>query len=171
MSLLSCKHHISVRRNGRAAPISFERSLPTTVYEQERTLYREVAATVERSIPGTEVLAVELSGPESLTVYIDHPRGVDHALCERVTHLLDAYRRRYGIDVSSPGTERPLRKRAHFERAIGRRIAIRTSEDIQARKRFRGELLATDDEAITLAGGAGEGIRIPYGAIVRANLI
>jgi ribosome maturation factor RimP len=99
-------------------------------------------------------------------VYIDHPQGVDHALCERVTYLLDPYRRRYGIDVSSPGEERPLRKPGHFRRAIGRRVSIRTSEDIDGRKRFRGELLDATDEAISL-----DGIRIPYDVIVRANLI
>ena len=63
------------------------------VYEKERELHREVATTVEGSLPEVEVLAVELGGPERLTVYIDHPQGVDHALCERVTdtlrHFLD----------------------------------------------------------------------------------
>jgi ribosome maturation factor RimP len=143
----------------------------TSVYEQERALLREVAATVERGIPGTEVLAVEMTGPEALCVYIDHPHGVDHALCERVTLLLDEYRRRYGIDVSSPGSERPLRKAAHFERAVGRRVSVRTSHEIGGRKRFRGELLAAGNDTISLAPAGGEAVNIPYEAIVRGNLI
>jgi hypothetical protein len=35
----------------------------TDLYDKERTLYREVASRVERSLPGVEVLALELSGP------------------------------------------------------------------------------------------------------------
>jgi ribosome maturation factor RimP len=143
----------------------------SSVYEKERTLYREVADTVERGIPGTEVLAVELTGPETVCVYIDHPWGVDHALCERVTLLLDPFRRRYGIDVSSPGTERPLRKPAHFQRAVGRRVSVRTSYEIAGRKRFRGELLAATDNTISLGAGGTEAASIPYEAIVRGNLI
>jgi ribosome maturation factor RimP len=143
----------------------------SSVYEKERALYREVADTVERGIPGTEVLAVEMTGPESVCVYIDHPRGVDHALCERVTLLLDPYRRSYGIDVSSPGTERPLRKPAHFQRAVGRRVSVRTSYEIAGRKRFRGELLAATDNTISLGAAGAEAASIPYEAIVRGNLI
>jgi ribosome maturation factor RimP len=142
-----------------------------SVYEKERTLYREVADMVERGIPGTEVLAVELTGPDNLCVYIDHPKGVDHALCARVTLLLDGYRQRYGIDVSSPGPQRPIRKPAHFRRAVGRRVAVRTSHEISGRRRFRGEVLTATDDAISLGAAGGEAVRIPYEAIVRGNLI
>ncbi len=81
-----------------------------SVYEKERELQREVARTVESGLPGVEVLAVELSGPERFTVFVDHPQGVDHALCERVTDALRDYLRSYSVDVSSPGLERPLRR-------------------------------------------------------------
>ena len=47
----------------------------TALYDKEKTLYREVAPRVERSVPGVEVLAVELTGPERFTVFIDHPQG------------------------------------------------------------------------------------------------
>ena len=46
---------------------------------------------VEDAIPGVEVLALELNGSERFCVYVDHPQGVDHALCERVTHVLQPY--------------------------------------------------------------------------------
>ena len=71
------------------------------VYERERQLTREVAQTVEQGLPGVEVLAVELNGPERFTVFIDHATGVDHALCERVSNLLRGYLDRYSVDVSS----------------------------------------------------------------------
>jgi ribosome maturation factor RimP len=155
---------------GARRPFSLGRELSTSVYEKEQSLYREVADRIERGIPGTEVLAVELTGPESLTVYIDHPQGVDHALCERVTLLLDAYRRQYGIDVSSPGSEPPVRKPAHFVRAVGRKVAVRTSQEVDGRKRFRGELVGADEGAIRLAAGDATH-EIPYELIVRGNLI
>ena len=65
----------------------------TDLYDKERTLYREVSSRVERSLPGVEVLALELSGPARMTVFVDHPRGVDHELCERVTETLRDYLR------------------------------------------------------------------------------
>ena len=83
------------------------------VYAKEKTLERQIAPAIERSLPGVEVLALELVSPSRFCVYVDTPGGVDHALCERVTQLLDDYRGEYGIDVSSPGPDRPLRKRAH----------------------------------------------------------
>jgi ribosome maturation factor RimP len=140
------------------------------VYAKERQLQSEVAATVEERLPDVEVLAVELSGPERLTVYIDHPDGVDHALCERVTNVLRGYLEYYGLDVSSPGLERPLRTPKHFAGIIGRRAAIRTTRDVAGRKRFRGEVVAADEREVTLATG-GERVEIPYEAIARGNLI
>jgi len=140
------------------------------VYEKERQLQREVTATVEGRLPDVEVLAVELSGPERLTVYIDHPDGVDHALCERVTDVLRGYLELYSLDVSSPGLERPLRTSAHFAGVVGRRAAIRTSTEIAGRKRFRGEVLAADEREVVLAA-SGERVEIPYEAIARGNLI
>ena len=137
----------------------------------ERTLQREVSERVEAGIPGVEVLAVELVSPQRFCVYVDHPGGVDHALCERVTSVLRSYLDRYSVDVSSPGLERPLRKPAHFARATGRRVAVRTSREIAGRKRFRGEVLAAGERDLSLGAGGGEAVHIPYEAIVRGNLI
>jgi len=140
------------------------------VHTRERSLQREIAQTVESGMPGVEVLAVELSGPERFCVYVDHPTGVDHALCERVTGLLRGYLDRFPVDVSSPGLERPLRKPAHFANVLGRRVAIRTAAEIRGRKRFRGELVAAGDASVTVDTG-GDSFDIPYDAIVRGNLI
>jgi len=140
------------------------------VHTKERQLEHELAGRIENRVPGTEVLAVELLGPERFCVYIDHPEGVDHALCERVTRELDDYRREYAIDVSSPGIERPLRKPAHFERFVGRRVALRTAREIAGRKRFKGEVIGADDQAVHLDTEP-QPVDIPYDEIVRGNLI
>src|ERR671936_1789831 len=131
-------------------------------HEKERQLTREIAPKVERALPGTEVLAVELNSPDRFTVYVDHLHGVDHALCERVTNVLRDYLRDYTVDVSSPGIERPLRKQAHFRNAVGRRVALRTAD----RARVRGEVLAAGERAVTV-GVDGAVAEIPYDSIVR----
>lgn len=144
----------------------------TTTFARERTLQEEIAPAVERGVPGVEVLAVELLSPSRFCVYLDHPEGVDHDLCARVTHLLDAYRSDYTIDVSSPGPERPLRKPRHFADAVGRRVSLRTDKNIEGRNRFKGEVVEAADGAVTIATpAADEPLRIPYETIVRANLI
>jgi ribosome maturation factor RimP len=113
------------------------------------------------------VLAVEFTGPERFTVYVDRKgEAVDLALCEQVTRLLADYLREYGIDVSSPGPERPLRKPEHFQRALGRRVKLKTAE----RTKLRGEVKRADDNAVTVAADSGD-VDIPYEQIVRGNLI
>jgi ribosome maturation factor RimP len=140
------------------------------VYEQERTLTRDVTERVERGLPGVEVLAVELRGRESFCVYIDHTQGVDHALCERVTNVLRDYLRDYSIEVSSPGVTRPLRRPEHFQRVVGRDVALKISPKIAGRKSFRGELKNAGERDVTVAVD-GDDVHIPYDAIVRGNLI
>src|SRR5215510_15894962 len=115
----------------------------STAFARERTLQDEIAPAVESRVPGVEVLAVELPSTNRIRVYIDHEDGVDHALCERVTYVLDAYRSDYTIEVSSPGPERPLRKPEHFADVIGDRISVRAE---RGKKRQRGRLIAADDE-------------------------
>src|SRR5262245_53556778 len=141
----------------------------TTTYARERTLQDEIAPAVEERVPGVEVLAVELLSPSRFCVYIDHADGVDHALCERVTRVLDAYRSDYTIDVSSPGPARPLRKPEHFARAVGSHVSVRTGEG--KKRRVRGVLLVADEDTVTLETAEGGEVRIPYETIVRANLI
>jgi ribosome maturation factor RimP len=50
-----------------------------------------------------DLVALEQPGTESLRLFIDHPAGVDLALCERVTRHLNHLRTEYSLEVSSPG--------------------------------------------------------------------
>ena len=132
------------------------------VRQKEKQLAREISARVEGSLDGVEVLAVELQGPDRFTVFVDHAAGVDHALCARVTDSLRDYQRQYAIDVSSPGTERPLRKPEHFADAVGRRVKLRTL----GRRQLKGELVFADESRVRI-----DETEVPYDEIVRANLI
>ena len=50
-----------------------------------------------------DLVALERPGTETLRLFIDHPSGVDLALCERVTKHLNELRVEYALEVSSPG--------------------------------------------------------------------
>jgi ribosome maturation factor RimP len=139
-------------------------------YDKERELQRDISRRVEAALPGIEVLAVELSSPSRFCVYVDAPRGVDHALCARVTELLRDYLDRYTVEVSSPGLERPLRTPGHFRNAVGHKVSLRTAEPVKGRTRFKGELVAADERTLRVATGP-EAVDIPYETIVRGNLI
>ncbi len=102
--------------------------------DKERELYREVSRTVTTALPGVEVLALEVTGRERFCVYVDAPGGVDHALCEQVSGLLRPFLDRYSIEVSSPGLERPLRRREHFAAAEGRPVRVKTAD-----RKLRGD--------------------------------
>jgi ribosome maturation factor RimP len=142
----------------------------TKTYDRERRLTDEITPRVEHDLPGVEVLAVELANPDRFVVYVDHPEGVDHALCARVTDVLRDYLREYTVDVSSPGLERPLRKPGHFARVIGSRVSLRLREPLEGRAKFKGELKDAGAEALTLSVDGTEW-EIPYESIVRGNLI
>jgi len=139
--------------------------MSSTVHERERTLQRDVTRLVEGALPGVDVLALELNGKERFCVFVDHPQGVDHALCERVTEVLRPYLDTYSVEVSSPGFERPLRTRDHFERAVGRGVRLKTRTG-----RARGQVVAAGERSVRIADGP-EPVEIPYDEIVRANLI
>jgi ribosome maturation factor RimP len=140
-------------------------TVATAPHQKEKELQRDIARTVESAVPGVEVLALELTGKERFCVYIDHPQGVDHALCERVTNVLRPYLDRYTVDVSSPGFDRPLRTRAHFERALGRNVRVKTET-----RKARGEVIAAGERVVRIRTGP-DAADIPYDEIVRANLI
>jgi ribosome maturation factor RimP len=138
----------------------------STTHEKEQTLQRQIGREVESTLPGVEVLAVELTGTDRFTVFVDSAEGVDHALCTRVTDVLREYLRDYAIDVSSPGVERPLRKAEHFRNALGRTVTLRTPE----RKRLKGEIVNAGESTVVVRTG-GDIVEIPYDQIVRGNLL
>jgi ribosome maturation factor RimP len=92
------------------------------------------------------------------------------ALCERVTQQLADLRERYALEVSSPGTERPLSKPQHFRRFLGRRAQVRTREARDGHRSFTGELVGASDDEVTIAADTGV-VAIPYAEIHRSHLI
>jgi ribosome maturation factor RimP len=133
------------------------------------SLQAEIEAQLATTEPDVEVLLVEVAG-DTLRVFIDHPNGVSLELCERVTHQLPQVRERYSLEVSSPGSDRPLTKPSHYHRFLGRRARVRTREAREGHKSFTGELVGATDEEVTIALDDGV-VAIPYSAIARSNLV
>ena len=120
--------------------------------------------------PEVELLVVERLGPEQLRLFIDHPDGVSLELCERVTHQLRDLLVDYGLEVSSPGPQRPLTKPDHFRRFIGRRARVRLREPREGHRSYTGELVGASDDEVTVATDEGV-VSIPYRQINRSNLM
>ena len=144
-------------------------------------LTHDIEQRLSSAEPEVEVLAVDKVGAERLLLFIDHPAGVDHALCERVTDHLRHLLVDYGLEVSSPGPERPLTKPEHFRRFVGRRARVRLREPKDGQRSFTGELVDASDTDVIVAvptKGATEGghpavgvVTIPYSQINRSNLL
>jgi ribosome maturation factor RimP len=120
--------------------------------------------------PDVEVLLFEPANASTMRLVIDAPEGVTLATCERVTSHLRDLLQETGLEVSSPGPERPLTKPEHFRRYIGRRARIRTREERGGHKSFTGELVGASDAEVTVAADAGV-VSIPYSDINRSNLL
>ena len=120
--------------------------------------------------PEIELLSVEKVGAERLRLFIDHPEGVSLELCERVTRQLGDLLAAYGLEVSSPGPERPLTKPEHFRRFLGQRVRVRLRQPRAGHRSYTGELVGASEEEVTLAADTGI-VSVAYSDINRSNLL
>lgn len=115
-----------------------------------------------------------------LRLYIDKENGVDIEECGMVSEKLsekldeiDPIPHNYYLEVSSPGSERPLKKQADFEKAIGKNVHIKTYEPIDGEKIFEGILQEFDGTNVTIevrVKTKRKVIQIPYNKIAQARL-
>lgn len=133
-------------------------------------LQSEIEGRLAQLEPDAELIALERAGNERLRLFIDHREGVDLALCERVTGHLRDLLADWALEVSSPGPERPLSKPEHFQRFLGRRVRVKTQEEIEGRKSFTGTLTAADADELNVRGPEGA-VKIPLSSVRRSNLI
>ncbi len=136
------------------------------VTERVRAL---VAPSLEEA--GLELFDVERAG-DVLRITVDRDGGVDldavSEATQRVSAVLDrhddAVPGRYLLEVSSPGIERPLRRPAHFQRAVGSAVSVKRRAGVEGERRLEGVLEAASDVAVTVGGRT-----IPYDEIERAR--
>ncbi len=128
---------------------------------------------------GYELVDVEFGaggGSSRVRLFIDHSGGVTLSDCERVSHQVsalldveDPIPGQYVLEVSSPGLNRTLRTREHFERYVGSRVKVQLKSLQGGRKRFTGELSGIDDEVVTLEVD-GQAVKLPREEIQKAKL-
>ena len=128
---------------------------------------------------GFEVVAVQVLGRDrpTLRVYIDGPEGVGIDDCAKASHQFSAIldvdepvSGAYDLEVSSPGTDRPLVKPEHFKTAVGQSVRLRLKVLQDNRRRFTGELLAADDESV-LVNVEGEEFNLSYNDMDKARVV
>ena len=128
---------------------------------------------------GLELVDVEMK-TGVLQVTVDREGGVDlEALTDAnravstVLDELDPIPGRYSLEVSSPGIERPLRTPAHFAKALGATVTVKTRPQVPGERRLRGTLLTSDDDGFSLAveGSDDEPVRLAYSDIDRARTV
>ncbi|MEO1058540.1 MAG: ribosome maturation factor RimP [Actinomycetota bacterium] len=89
-------------------------------------------------------------------------RELDHA---------DPVAGRYTLEVTSPGLERALRTPAHFQREVGKDVALRLRDVEAEERRVRGKLVAADDHAATVLVDDGAERTLTYDAIDSARTV
>lgn len=139
-----------------------------------------VQQVIDEGVDGVELVLLEQVGgrrQKTVRLYIDHPGGVTHDLCSRVSEVvgraldgLDAFDAAYTLEVSSPGLERPLRKPGHFEAQVGKKIHVKTRTMVEGSKVWQGVLVAVRGQEIVMQE-AGREVLIPFSEIASAHLI
>ena len=143
-----------------AADVSADPSIDTGGLQADPSMSPVAARIFELLAPvvataGVELLDVEWTGG-TLQVIVDHEDGVNIDRLAEVNRLVspildqhDPISGRYTLEVSSPGVERPLRRAAHYQRAIGELVIVKTEPHVQPR-RVKGLLVAADDVDLTI---------------------
>lgn len=121
---------------------------------------RTIAAPIARSL-GVEVVDVECVGQGQRTlvrVFLDKPGGVSLDDCEQVHvslgHALDVedpIPHSYTLEVSSPGLDRPFKRREQYHRALGTPVNLKLRTPVNGQWRLVGTLREVRDDGVTLA--------------------
>jgi ribosome maturation factor RimP len=129
---------------------------------------------------GLELVHAEVAGPEGqpiVRVFIDKPGGVTHEDCAGVSlqvgtvlDVEDFIHSAYTLEVSSPGIERGLYKRADYERFAGSPAKIKARNPINGQRNFRGRIVGVSDNDVVFDDVTSGRVTIPIDGIVKANL-
>jgi len=149
----------------------------TTAIEKLQTIVATPLADL-----GIEVSDIELAGG-LLRVTVERADGtsIDIDAITEATRIVsreldvhDPIPGHYTLEVSSPGLERPLRTPAHFRRAVGQQVAVRTNPGVEGERRVAGLLTTADDEGIVVTTSTKEGTTartLRYADIERARTV
>ena len=127
--------------------------------EQNLEKIRQIVAPIVADLK-LDLYDLEFRGG-TLRITIDTPAGSEAGVSLEditlVTRLVgrdfdhhDPIAGHYTLEVTSPGLERTLRTPAHFQREIGKTLAVRLRDTVNSERRLQGVLTAADDRAATI---------------------
>jgi ribosome maturation factor RimP len=141
-----------------------------------------IGAIIERVTNrlGLELVHWESAGPRNnfaLRIFIDKEGGVTHNDCEAVSNQVgtlldveDLIAEHYMLEVSSPGVDRPLYKRADYERFAGNKVKVKTQQPIDGQRNFQGKLLGIEGDTVKLEVEKKGIVEIAFDSITKANI-
>jgi ribosome maturation factor RimP len=129
---------------------------------------------------GFSLVDIDYKGEQGgwvLRVLIDREHGITLDDCTRVSRefgqlldVEDVIPASYRLEVSSAGLDRPLKKEADFVKYTGRRVRIKTKDQISGRRNFKGDLLGCTEGNVMVQVEESEVFTIPLTSILKANL-
>ena len=115
-----------------------------------------------------------------LRVYVDMASGegyIGTEDCEKVSRFLsekldeeDPIEQNYYLEVSSPGMDRPLLTKAHYERYVGSEVEIRLYKGKDGTKNIQGVLDSIEGETVTVTDHDNKKWELELAEIAKANL-
>ena len=147
-----------------------------------------IAAIAEPVLAGLgfRLVRIRVSGLAGCTVQImaERPDGtMTIEDCEAASRALspvldvaDPIDRPYRLEISSPGLDRPLVRRSDFDRYVGNEAKIEMAMPIDGRRRFRGQLLGTQGDAVRIrqerpTGSEADEVLLPIESMIEAKLV
>jgi len=129
---------------------------------------------------GKELWGVEFvsAGKHSvLRIYIDHENGINVDDCAEVSRQVgaildveDPISTEYNLEVSSPGLDRPLFNKAHYQEIVGETVSVKLSIPLNGRRKFKGKLSAIENDSLIIIVD-GEDYEIEINNIDKGNLV
>lgn len=144
-----------------------------------------IAALIEPAVTaaGYELIRIRMfPGTKTLQVMAEKPDGtMDVEDCAKLSRKLsvlldesDPIGGEYNLEISSPGIDRPLVRRADYERYKGHETRFDLFEPVDGKRRFKGDILSLEGDAVWVAvkgGKQGEKALVPLSVIQEAKLV
>lgn len=145
-------------------------------FEQKLTeMLRPAVEETGKSLLGIEFIS---AGNNSvLRLFIDHENGIDVDDCAEVSRQVsalldveDPISSEYNLEVSSPGVDKPLFEKEHFEAVIGEVVNVKISMPLNGRRKFKGPLVAIENDTLIIEVD-GIDYEIVISNVDKANLV
>jgi ribosome maturation factor RimP len=129
---------------------------------------------------GKELLGIEFvsAGKHSvLRLYIEHPNGIDVDDCAEVSRQVsaildveDPISTEYSLEVSSPGLDRPLFDKSHYQAVVGEIVNVKLSIPLNGRRKFKGKLAAIENNNLIVIVD-GEDYELEINNVEKGNIV